>query len=198
MLGAGPAQASTGGPELAEILGWDAADQKVYFSVLATGENDAPAGIFYFDLKSGTPGRARRVSWSSESYPDYDRRLEALKRRMRLLEPYPAPTIPEQQTIVEADTLRNSYFGPYPRYRVRVTVCAYDLPCQGGRILEVTALGDPSVRILRQYAIPGRKERIGIASFSGLPIETVYESQVPFLFPAEGETIRVAPLMLAP
>jgi hypothetical protein len=69
---------------------------------------------------------------------------------------------------------------------VRVT----DEQCLGGATLDVTTIGDPGVRVLRQYTIPGRDQRVAIVSFRGIATEYGYESQVPVLLPRYGEPAR--------
>src|SRR5207247_8105419 len=109
MAGVPLAIASNGGPELAEVLGWDPVEKKVFFEITYVDESGRAPGIFYFDLNGRAPGRAQRVAWShvDTGNPDYGSRLKVLRRRLKPLEPVLAPTIPESQKTVSVDTLRN-------------------------------------------------------------------------------------------
>ena len=185
----GAARGTTGGPELAELLGWDARESKAFFRIVYVGESGDPDAIFYLNLGGPTPRQLVRVSWSKGDHEDslYHANLASLRRRLVPLPETLAPTIPEESKILEVDTLRSDFGGAWPRFRVQLT----DLQCLDGGVLEVTTMRDPSVRVLRQWTITGRRERLAVVSFRGFDFEMGYEVQVPVLLPGERETLRV-------
>ncbi len=81
--------------------------------------------------------------------------------------------------------LRDQFMGSVARYRV----LAGDRML-GGYLLMTTLL-DPHASVIRQYEIPGRSERVGIVAYRGVPVETIYETQVPFVIRAAMDTARV-------
>lgn len=188
VLQCGTAGGTTGGPELAQFLGWDARESKAFFRIVYVDESGAPDGIFYFNVGGSKPRQLERVSWSRRDAEDslYRANLATLRRRLIPLPEDLAPTIPEESKVLEVDTLRSD-FGAWPRFRVRLT----DLQCLGGGVLEVTTMRDPSVRVLRQWTIPDRRGRLAIVSFRGRDNEMGYEVQVPVFLPGERETLRV-------
>lgn len=178
-------QATTGGPEIADALGWDPVDRKVFFTIHLVDESGRMARVVYF-TRGGSPF-GYVVDWSRADLGDsaYARRLRSLRKRLRPLRLLAAPTIPESRSIVGVDTV-----GPpdmrWPRFRVR----ARDLQSFGGT-LEVTTIGDPDVRVIRQYFAPDWPTRLGIVSFRGIPYEAGYETQVPVLLPGPRDTLRI-------
>ncbi len=187
VIAIGAVEASVGGPALAELLGWDARASKVFFRIQYVDEGNQPPRVFCFDLAARKPAQLTRVSWSERDRQDslYDANLAALRRRLRPLDEHLCETIPAETIVMGVDTSRTRN-GPWARYHVRVR----DPMCLGDATLEMTTVGDPCVRLIRQWTIPGRSERIALVSFRGLPYETGYEVQVPVLLPRPGEPAR--------
>src|SRR5438094_10635761 len=60
----GSASAYTGGPQLIDVLGWDAKVERVYIRTAPQDESYEFGGVYFFDLRSQHPAVRRRVSWS--------------------------------------------------------------------------------------------------------------------------------------
>lgn len=183
LAGAGAAIASTGGPEVAVPLGWDPAAGKAYVAVSGLDESGRAARVLAF--APGGPPLGTALPWSGGPVADsaFAREFRALTARLRPLAEEPAPTV-LRRTVLRADSL-TAFERRWPRFRVRA---------RGPRIfngvLEVTTIGDPEVRVVRAYTVPGGG-RIGVVSFRGLPFEDGYEVQVPALLPSDRDTLRI-------
>jgi hypothetical protein len=183
-----PARATVGGPELAEVLGWIPSEQKVFFRIHYVGESGEAPGVFYFDLTSADPAKPQRISWSF--HRDFNdstyslRYARLLKRLTPLRQVVPSETF-VLVNVIHADTVTNEWYGRWVRYRIRARSRFFE------GTVEATTFGDTSLRVIAQYEIPGRSERVGIGSFLGTPWEGGYEIQVPFILPKRDEVVRL-------
>jgi hypothetical protein len=184
------AWAWTGGPETAEVLGWDPADRKIFVALHEHNDSALPSGLVYFELDGSSDSLATRVPWSRELAWDDStraRRWRAIVKRLRpLLEDAQAPSLSREDNIV-VDTVR---FGgdPVPRYRVEVRW----IPGYWTGSIIVETYVKPTVTFHRVYGIPGRKERLVILAFVGRPWEGGDETQVPVLLRPDGrQSIQV-------
>lgn len=179
------ASATVGGPGLAQVLGWDPVDQKIFCSITDLDESGYPPGLIYFDLKNGRGNRPVRVLWSRDLHDSTRaRRWTAITRRLKVLPLEVATSIPLRTTVTRADTLRAEW-GEAPRFEVVAQFL--EVP-----YVMATTFFDPSVRLLRLYRIPGRNERIAVFSFIGEAAEGGYEEQVPILLGGtRADTLRV-------
>jgi hypothetical protein len=181
MLGPGLASASHGGPELCDVVGWDPVDRKVFVARHDWSESAAPPALVYFELDGKQPCRAVVVPWSRDMKLDETvraQRWKKLRTRLEPLVPSPVALVPKQRVIV-ADTLTGPYEG-MPRFRVEISSL--------GMPLHVTTYARPDVFTLRLYEIPGRRENLAILSFTGIPWEAGYETQVPIVLGASCPT----------
>ena len=180
--------ASHGGPDLAEVLGWDPVDEKLFVALQLHDETGRGTRIVYFDFRSATPGRAVPVAWSLQHGADYGRRTLALRSRLRPLPSVPASSVFERRQVIGVDTV-TTWMEQLPRYHVRAQRLRYAFD----GVLEVHTIRDPAVHAVSVHPIPGRRERLAIVGFIGVPHEGGYECQVPVILPAEAEreTLRV-------
>ena len=170
-LFAATAHATVGGPELAEVLGWDAVDQKAFVALHHFDDSGYFPTVLYFDLRRPSP-LPMVVRWSLEDTPEHARKMSALRRRLRLLRPVPASTIPFRTEILKRDSI-DGCGNRWARYRLKV---------EGRNVaFEAITVRDSVARLVSLYAIPGRKERLGLISFVGIACESGYEVQVPVL-----------------
>ena len=179
------AWASHGGPEVAVPLGWDPVDRKVFFSIEHHDESEPDFGstVIYFTRSDSSWAGPARVRWSHS--PDdslFQSEMKKLRRRLRPLEEESGPAIFQYMHVLSVDTLKSEYWGPIARYRLEVS----DGVC--GCRFEVTALTEPSVRLIRRFRVPGKEYRFGILSFLGIPYETIYEVQIPVVL--DGKRVR--------
>lgn len=182
-----PAAASVGGPELSEPMGYDPRTHDVYFKQLHWNESDVRSTVVRLRPGHG-PRLFEPVAWSIGEDEDstYKARVAALARRLKPLRTWTWGTIPGSVTIAPADTVER--FGErWARYRV--SVGWFEGAALG--TIHVVTYRDPTVRIVRWYAIPGSKEAIGVVSFVGVATEMGYESQVPVVVPREVEELTI-------
>lgn len=161
--------ASTGGPLLARILGWDAKSQRVYCQQLGWDESLERECIYYFDLRSARPEKAQVVPWSVGAHGARDtvfaRRFSALRRRLRPLEADFARAVPTQARVISDSAVVLPHFSGR-----RFVVDVEREPGEGPgppelRVTTYRSGGD--VRILCQSRLPGFAERIAIVSCIG-------------------------------
>jgi hypothetical protein len=177
---AGTCRATSGGPLTVEVLGWDAATERVYARQIghdeSGGERDC---VFYFDLRATDPTRAHvversRQRWSADpgTMDRFERERAALEEFLSHLRPLErddegSESLLRGATIVSEGMARySSAWEPEHRFIVDV----------GDSIL-VTAWRDPCVRIVRRYLIPGYAVGLRVLSFVGDPWEGGYEVQ---------------------
>ncbi len=184
-----PARGTTGGPRLIEVLGWDPVDRKVFVAQHYRGESGYPPAIAYFDFAGKSPGRPVVVRWSVSLDGDpasYGRRASALRGRLRALPRIPAASSFWITKVLATDSVDIQGI-EMTRYHVRVS----RLDTDWGGALEVQTYRDSSVRVLSIHPIPGRKERLAIVSFIGIPYEGGYEAQLPIMLETSSETSRI-------
>jgi hypothetical protein len=188
-----PSRGTTGGPDVAEVLGWDPVDKKIFVAIHHYNESSDAPTVFYFDLRKGPPSRPVAVRWSL-SYRDssQERRLDDLRRRLRPLRSLPHHSLLfDQRTVKRDSVLFGSYHWPRHRFtalvdnRYHIEVVTYE-PSRY-----------PEVRLLSLFEIPESPYELGIVSIIGVPVETGYEAHVPVLFGVR-ETTLVEPMKYRP
>jgi hypothetical protein len=183
------ARATVGGPELAEPLGWDPVDQKVYFGLIDRSGGGEPEGLVYFDLRAARPDHVVRVPWSRGVLATDSTRVARWARVLRRLRPlhFLVSSSIVSYHVVAMDTLRSGW-GDDARFRVRIFGLSSEFP----RTITVTTYERPDIRLLALYQIPGRDERIAVLSFIGIPGEGGYEAQSPVLLDSPAsDSVRV-------
>jgi hypothetical protein len=179
--------ASTGGPDLAEPLGWDQAAREVYFRIRSQDESGDAPRIVRLRMRQQSTG-FQSLSWSIGARPDsaYMRKLRQVTRRLRPLKEMLNTTVPEMFKIMSTDTIANP-FGRWPRFRVRASWFG-GVP-QGW--IEATTYRDPSLRMIRLFRIPAHDDLIGVVSFIGKPYEFGYEVQIPLLLSRDRKSVSI-------
>jgi hypothetical protein len=178
LLGASPASASHGGPDVARALGWDPIDRKVFFSISSLDESGYAPAVIYFRLDDSTRVEPVRVGWSEgRSMEDstHAAELRKLEDRLRPLREIAGPTVFSYVKILARDSTGGAY--NLERFRVEV----FDPGVCSDRF-EVTTVVSEAVSLIRLFEVleggPPRS-RFGILVFRGKPYETGYEVQVP-------------------
>jgi hypothetical protein len=168
----------------------------MFFRIVHGAETGNAPAILRLRLDDPAP-RFHALAWTVDAMEDSSYRLKErqITRRLRPLQERLSTTVAEHQQVLTSDTLENIY-GRWPRFRVRVSW--FNGACEGS--VEATTYRDPSIRLLRIFQVPGRKDQIGVFSFIGIPVETGYEVQVPLLLPRRGEvaTASLAESPLSP
>jgi hypothetical protein len=176
ILAVHPAAGSTGGPELAEALGWDGSSGAVYFAIHHCDESGRAPTIVRLPAQGAV--RSFEVqAWSKEGDPSdstYRARMRQLQKRLRPLKETLSTSVAQRHEVAQLDSLKN-FSGTWGRFRVHVSW--FDGLCEG--TVEAITYRDPSLRMIHLYEVPGRNERIGVFSYTGLPYEVGYEVQWP-------------------
>lgn len=183
-----PANAYTGGPVTAEVLGWDPADHKVFVALHHHDESGYRPFLIYFKLDGSTDSLGTVVPWSMEDQDwsdstnnsKRDKQWKAVTRRLKPLVEMDAGTIPKSKQIIETTHLKNP---DVARYRVVIGWLPHSWNGLGHDI-EVEAYSEPTVNFHRLYSIPGRQDVLGIIAFIGRPDDGGDETQVPILIRA--------------
>ena len=181
-LGASPtAFATTGGPLTVEVLGWDAATERIYARQVGHDESGLKDCVFYYDVRSTAPARPRVALAAQDEWPDttaFARKRIRLERTLARLRPLPRDDegmesslpharIVEQHTVV---AWRSS------ERRFIVDVAERDWTPKGDSIL-VAAYREPRILALRRYRIPGCNASLLVLSCLGDLSEGGYEVQ---------------------
>jgi len=181
LTGIAPAAfATTGGPEVAEVLGWNPNTRVAYFAIRFQDDSGRNSRVVAIPLTGERRGKSLVLDWSRTDQPispQYARSMAALQRRLVPLKAVSAPAFDFRPHVLRADSVRLGE-DRIPRFRLR----------SGG--IECVAYCSTHFAIVREFRVPGRAERFGIAAFRGIPYEACYETQIPFLFPDPG-VIRV-------
>ena len=161
---AASARAYTGGPQLIDVLGWDAKMERVYVRSEPRDEGYSFGSVYYFDLRSSAPATPRLVGWSrSESAanePDQADHVRALRARLRRLRPELEETLPSWIVHVDSTTVEEGPWAGVPRFRLRVAFA-------GGQRFECTSYHHADLCAKGVYHLPGRKEMFWVLAFRG-------------------------------
>ena len=177
-----PARGSHGGPRFVRVLGYDDADQKVYFEKIHQDESAEGGGVWYFDLKGPEPTRAVRAR--SLDPVDYardepDPRVERLRDRLRSLSPGPVLHVGAKAVVAFEDS--TSTEACRRRFGVDVT-----LESGGRATVRCTTYVSPRVVVAGVYPLPGFE--LVVIAYRGVPWEMCYEDQKAILVPQLGHT----------
>ena len=159
------ADAYTGGPLGAEILGYDPTDGKVFYWLHDGSEGASPRRTFYFNLRSSNPTAAveaasLEVPLDSLSTGVGAIRWEKIRRRIQPLSEVPCS---EGRVAVRSDSLGVDARQQVVRYRLQVNIGANHMQ----QTLDVDAYCRPSVTIRSIYRIPMRSEYLVVFTYVG-------------------------------
>ena len=183
---ASPVFASVGGPEVAEVLGWDPADRKVFVAIHFHGDSGISPLVLYFNLSGGAAARPQVVSWSrydARNDSGYRSEFSSLRRRLK---PLREETVPELPRMLQVSS--STISDPTGMSRTRYVVRGRFHHAALGTEFEAVTYDEPSVHLAHLFSIPNRNEKVMIVSFRGIPYEEGYECQVPVLVSGTGPT----------
>jgi hypothetical protein len=183
------AQATVGGPQLVQVLGWDPKAERAYVAIRFFDDIHGGPAVYYFDLRRTRSYQPIRVrAYERVAYALVDS-LAAHLRPLRHI----ATTSSSIVHVLERDSV--DIGRPLARYRVRFFArLPMPLPFWSHEYqVDVVTYRDSTVRQLALFSIPGRKELLTVLSFIGNRVEGGYETQSPVLFGAPG-----APGVLGP
>lgn len=180
------AHSTSGGPLVAELLGFDRLDAKVYYVIWnRSGGGDTTPRVHYFNLRAENPARAVPVqSWYDElgnSFEDKRRikaRIETLRSR---LEPLDSLSIDLVQ--LDVDTLANKQW-VHPGTGNRR--CQYELAIHIAAgsyraLAEATAYCNAVVGVTEWTVVPEDSSAIVSIFYTGIPFETCYRKPIVML-----------------
>jgi hypothetical protein len=174
LMMAGASHAYTGGPVVVEVLGWDAANERLYCQ--QDGQDESPQErdlVYYFDFRSATPERPVVLDWSRARDRGHGKaadflyagRLARIVRRVRKL-----PIVEEAmrstlrfRTVPDTAVVKPSPFSDQPPITLEGSAWTW----RGVPEVRVVSYGSRDVRCLRRYAIPGRSGRVVVLSYIG-------------------------------
>jgi len=115
----------------------------------------------------------------------FERRLEALTRRLRPLRPLSADALQLQTRVVRRRALRlDADSPPIRKFELRLTVRQRDaaISSLGWRTV-VTAYLRPRARLVEAWRVPGERLALAFVAYVGIPFEIGYEKQAALLVP---------------
>ena len=179
------AKATTGGPEIATILGWSPTEKKIYYIIHFVDESDRSPAVYFLDLASSQPGRAVPLHLWPEKAPDYrsiDSKIEALRKK---LVPLSAPVPDTLGVSIVTQDVQNKWRDAQgdirSKYAMEILISQESLT---GRAL-VTSFCNREILIKEWYKVPESPFAIVNLSYTGLPVETCYtRSAVVLLTPS--------------
>jgi hypothetical protein len=181
------AHATVGGTFVAEVMGWDSKDEKVFVTIHNNSEGVGDGDMLaYFRLDGSRDSLATNVPWESDD-STRAHRLSAIRRRLKpLAEDWEASSIPRSIRIIDS-----SYVKSHDLWRYNLSVGSPSF--RWGGEIQVQVYGSPIVNFHRVYTVPGRPELVVVLAFIGWSAEGGYETQVPVLLrPDTKSPIRVA------
>ena len=174
--------ASTGGPQLVRMLGYEAATERVWFEIEHYDEGiDWPAEIRYFELLGKTPVHAIRSAFVERRWRADINNWEAhVTRFSQRLTPLDASTVLPlvlDTSILSSD---NTDTGCSPRSRVLTVLRMGNWSWSD----TLTTFLDPRVVVAGVFRIPSpRRELVAVLAFRGIGYEECYEKQIAILLP---------------
>jgi hypothetical protein len=171
LLLASPVQATTGGDDEFQLLGYDRADDKLYFVHVFGGETDMVA-LHYVPLKG--PNAGRRIvakSWDGSvvNDPGYLARLAQLKSRLVPLHADRLPSLREKRLKRVSQVMPGDI--EWNGWQVRLSV-------QQGkrRASKQVVIYRGKARVLSAWRVPSRGTLV-LVQYLGIPFEFGYEKQ---------------------
>lgn len=172
LLVSGTVQATTGGPDALELLGYDVADEKLYFVHVLGGETDS-VELHYLLVRG--PNAGRRIvakSWDGSVLgdPAYVARLAQLKSRLVPLRPDRLPSL-QQKRLKRVSTVVFPGDPPWQGWRVQLSVR------QGKRrASKQVVIYREKARLLTAWRVPSRGTLV-LVQYLGIPYEFGYETE---------------------
>jgi len=183
----GPAQASHGGPEVVEPLGWDPRTETAYFRIHHLDESGyLPTVVILVRDSLATnplPVALPRSFYRTIGDLTYEGWIDSLRQSLQPLMEKPSPSLFRGSEVLHADTL-DAPCGRFPRYVMRMEDGLI------GRFIVENVLCTPRVVIVRSYRTPDRALRFGVLAFQAIPWEQCYEVQIP-VAAGFGASVRV-------
>jgi hypothetical protein len=171
-----PVQATTGGPELLECLGWNAQTKTVFFLRVYRDESDRPPVLLRLNVDSG------RIQEEPRSNVPLDDRLVGLEKELTPLTFTPADGFELRPQIIKTRPVTVQEV-VVRRWKIRYTITGQGWMGRG----DAVTYHDTLVRVLDWVIIPNTQRAIAIVSYTGLAHEGGYEKQDVVVLKSKGE-----------
>jgi hypothetical protein len=189
---AGVANAYTGGPTYAHVLGYDPQTNCAYAAITHVADNGGPSALVRLDFRSTGGIRPIKVEFDPKYWERASRgilaadsvhqaKLDSIAAPLWRLE-RACPSVLPAQTIFRRDTLRVGRQAGERRTWVRITGLR---SCWSGQV-EVATVGSAVVAMSEFYRVPGETRAIAVVSFFGDPYGSE-ETQWPVILPTEDD-----------
>jgi len=168
------AQAYTGGPVRAGVVGYEPKEHKVYYWMQGFDESGDPGRYYYILLDSlGSMKSVEAVSWGAREESDSlasEQKLARFKKRLLPLLALDASKVMVNVAVTKRDSNLNFQV---PQFELAVDVSSGALHSS----LELDAYCSTEVAVYSLYAIPERDEQVGLMRYKGRvyycePVET--------------------------
>lgn len=153
-----------GGPDVFELLGWSASEQRVYWMVHGLNESGIGPCVYSRSVHPDSMGAPTRlVHRFADAWRGEPSEISALRRRLAPLAERPGPRLARVDSV-RTDTL---WRDPNSRYALTHHVVHGRFDRSGWRFEAVTYCR-PDVYLLHDYAIPGRAQHLLVVAFIGI------------------------------
>lgn len=180
--------ATTGGPQLAQVLGWDPSTQRVYYLVEDDSGEVRPSELWYFALGDSAPWIPHRSRMIIAAEEDDPVELRSLMRRLQHLHPGRRLGCFVRTATTSAGK-RSSPGGEALQFARQVaTITSGD----NSAVVRFVNYGDCPVEIGATYegGAPSLPFTLVLLSFEGIPWEGGYEVQMPVLLTRSPAGVR--------
>jgi hypothetical protein len=175
--------AKLGGPRIADVLGYDPGDRKVYYTYTWEDESGLPPQLYYFSLASPNPDRAVTVkSWYKDQRTPLHVRLNKLRERLVPLTPPKSDPLSMNVAITRSDRKRVSDW-TVPRFFMNIELAYQSLQAK----FEIIAYCNRRVGVVDWHQVPGEDYAVANFTFTGDPFEVCYETQTVVLLSRAGQ-----------
>ena len=178
--------ATVAGPEILEVMGFDAQEKKVFVARHYQDESGRLPSLYYFQLDGKNSEKLIPVKSIYENLPDddiiktenlFNQSLKKIQSRLQ-----PLQTIPQRslklnminQTYKEGDFWIYSH--PDDQFNLKKYTSTFFIqsPSAKSNVVTTTNYIDPKISILNFYQIPNTKYQLTIIRYLGIPRESGY------------------------
>jgi hypothetical protein len=175
--------ATLGGPRVADILGYDPVDRKVYYMYAWRDESSRLPQLYYLALAGPKPEQAVAVrSLYKGQEETFFAQLKKLRERLVPLTRPKTETMSLTITITKSDIERISSNDTASRFFMAVELAHHPFQSK----FEVKAYCRRQVGLVDWYLVPGEKYAVANFTYTGNPVETCYETQTVALLSETG------------
>ncbi|TPW18206.1 MAG: hypothetical protein FD129_60 [bacterium] len=180
-----PSHATSHGPQVVDVLGFDSSDRRVYFTISPGVESDTPPAIYYISLADSavadTPVRIPELPRSRTRLEETMQRIDVLRARLSFLGPITGESAYGDSTETYVRVVDTAIVSPdSTESDIRVTRFHLDVWFRQDEFVArrtFTAWDRPGGRVIQWLETPRADIRLAVFGFIGIPVETGYERQ---------------------